>query len=273
MRVGVFSDVHANRQALEACLRRLEAERVDALVCAGDLVGYGPDPEACVERVAALGAVCVAGNHDLIATGALSDERCMRLARESLRWTAAQLGERSREQLRALPQLAEAAGGLVVAHGSLDDPQRYVLTPGDACEQLAELARRFPPATLLVLGHTHEAALYGERRGELLRATTGTVALAPGERHLLNAGSVGQSRDRHALARFAVVDLEAATATFHAVPYDAAGTRAALRRRGLPASSCHQKPTALRAARRIAGRTRSAVRRRLRAARTRRAAP
>ena len=273
MRVGVVSDVHANLHALEPVLERLAEERLDAWLCPGDLVGYGPFPNECVARVRALGPVAVAGNHDLIATGALSADRCVRLARESLAWTAAQLDEPSRSFLTALPPRAEAPGGIVVAHGSLDDPQRYVLTADDAAEQLGELELRFPAAELLVLGHTHEPWAFGARSGELLRATTGTVVLAPGERHLLNPGSVGQSRDRDPLARYLVLDLDARTATFEAIPYDTRANRAALRARGRPASSSHQKPTARRAARRVAGRLRTAVRRRLRAGRSGPAAP
>ena len=272
MRVGVVSDVHANLHALEAVLERLAGERIDAWLCPGDLVGYGPFPNECVARVRALGPVCVAGNHDLIATGALSSDRCVRLARESLAWTATQLDDASRSYLTSLPRVAEAEGGIVVAHGSLDDAQRYVLTADDAEEQLGEVARRFAAASLLVLGHTHDPWAFGSGRGELLRAASGTVSLEPGERHLLNPGSVGQSRDRHALARYLVLDLDARTATFEAIPYDTGANRAALRSRGLPASSSHQKPTVLRAARRIAGRARTAVRRG-RAARSGRAAP
>lgn len=273
MRVGLVSDVHANLHALEAVLERLAGERLDAWICPGDLVGYGPHPNECVARVRALDPVGVAGNHDLIATGALSADRCVRLARESLAWTAAQLDPAARAFLTALPPRAEAGAGIVVAHGSLDDPQRYVLTAGDATEQLGELERRFPSAELLVLGHTHEPFAFGSRSGELLRAATGTVELAPGERHLLNPGSVGQSRDRHAFARFCVLDTDARTATFEAIEYDTRANRAALRSRGRPASSSHQKPTALRAARRVAGRVRWSVRRRLRAARAARSAP
>jgi predicted phosphodiesterase len=243
MRYGVLADVHANLHALEAALRRLEAESVDAYLCAGDLVGYGPLPNECVARVTALPGVCVAGNHDLIVLGLLSSDGCVPLARNSLAWTAPRLSGDARAALAELPRLGVAEPGVLVAHGGLDDPQRYIRTPAEAAGELRGLGRRIPEADVLVLGHTHEALAVGERRGELLRGGHGTVHLAAGERHLLNPGSVGQSRERRARARVLVLDLERREATFHAVSYDVAGCRAALRRVGLPPGSCHVSPS------------------------------
>src|SRR3954451_22574338 len=91
MRFAVIADVHANRHALDAALAFLADQDVEVYLCAGDLVGYGPFPNECVRRVRDLPGVCVAGNHDLIALGRLSDERCVPLARASLRWTRAAL--------------------------------------------------------------------------------------------------------------------------------------------------------------------------------------
>ncbi len=242
MRLGVLADVHANLHALEAVLARLAAEAVDAYVCAGDLVGYGPLPNEVVARVAGLGGWCVAGNHDLMALGALSSEGAGRLARESAGWTAAQVSPDTQRTLRELP-LQSDTDGLVVTHGAFGDPARYVRSVADAQEQLAQMARASPAAELLVLGHTHVPFAAGEHRGELLRGGAGTVRLEPGERHVLNPGSVGQSRSRRPHARVLVLDLERREAVFHAVSYDVRGCRAALRRQGLPASSCHLSPS------------------------------
>lgn len=234
MRVGVIADVHGNLPALEAVLEWLEAyEDLDTWLCAGDLVGYGPFPNECVERVASLpGLTCVAGNHDLIALGRLSDDRCIALARETLAWTTRVLSPTSRGFLEALP-LRASAGPVEVAHGSLDDPQEYIRTPEQAAEQLAALGRD----AILVLGHTHEVLQAG--------------SLRPGERSLINPGSVGQSRDRAALASAALLDLDARTVEFRAFEYDVARTRAALRAAGLPDNAHHLRP---RPVRRLAGR-------------------
>ena len=110
MRYGVLSDVHANLPALRAALSLLRAEGVERWLCAGDLVGYGPQPNECVAELAALHPVCVAGNHELIALGELSGQRCSRRAQQSLDWTRDELTEDTRRYLGALPRTATLPG-------------------------------------------------------------------------------------------------------------------------------------------------------------------
>jgi predicted phosphodiesterase len=244
VRYGVVSDVHANLPALDAALELLATEGVDAYLCPGDLVGYGPQPNECVERVLDLGAACVAGNHDLIAIGELGDDRCDLLARQTLRWTRGALSPQARHRLAALPRRHETGDGIVMAHGSLHDPQEYVETPAQAAAQLAAA----PGARVVLLGHTHRPLAVQEGGRELEAATVPLAA-----RVLLNPGSTGQSRDRRALARCLVLDLERGEATFHAIAYDTAATRRALRRAGLPAFAAHppSRPRWRRAASRL----------------------
>jgi predicted phosphodiesterase len=242
MRYGVISDVHGNLPALEAVLSALQRIAVDAHVCAGDLVGYGPQPNECVEAIRRLGADCVAGNHDLIATGALSDARCERIARDSLRWTREVLDDATREYLAQLPRRLELPGGIVVTHGSLDDPQEYVLTAEQAATQLAQLAEFHPDARILIVGHTHRAFAADGAAARLDLGRQRSVALDGKRRWLFNPGAVGQSREALVRARFLVLDLERREATFHAVPYDVRRTRALLRREHLPAASVHLAP-------------------------------
>jgi predicted phosphodiesterase len=260
MRYAVLADVHANLHALDAVLGLLERERPDRWIVAGDLVGYGPHPDECVARVLELGPVCVAGNHDLIALGRLGDDRCIPLARESLAWTAAAISPRTRAALEALAVLADA-GDVVVAHGSLDDPQEYVRDVEAALGQLGELERRHPAARALVLGHTHQP-LAVIAAGAL---ATDRVPLAPGERVVLNPGSVGQSREREPLARALVLDLAAGEARFVHTGYDSEACRAALRRRGLDPMSCHLPPAPFPGAYRLRRIARRALGRRPRA--------
>src|SRR3954452_20418268 len=125
MRYGVLADAHGNLDALRAVLRALEQHAVDGHLVVGDLVGYGPYPNECIAEVAALRASFVAGNHDLIALGQMSDNRCIELARNSLRWTREVLGADERAFLEALPRRAFVHGGTVLAHGALDGPQEY----------------------------------------------------------------------------------------------------------------------------------------------------
>ena len=238
MRYAVLSDVHANLQALRATLDVLAGERIDRYLCAGDLVGYGPWPNECVELIASLPGVCIAGNHDLIALGRLSDDRCTSSARRSLGWTRTVLTNASRGYLATLPSRAKV-DGVVLSHGSLDNPSEYVTQPGQADAQLAQLTCEEPDAHMLVLGHTHRPWVYSRDTGTLLRRAPGTVALVAGARYLVNPGSVGQSRDNRPDARFAVVDAGSGSVELHSIRYDIEACRKALRARGLPADSCH----------------------------------
>jgi predicted phosphodiesterase len=238
MRYGVISDVHANLHALDAALGFLSTQRVDDYLCAGDLVGYGPLPNECVRQVRELGGPCVAGNHDLIVIERLSDERCIPLARASLRWTRAVLDYDSRAFLESLPPRATTSEA-ALAHGSLVDPQAYVLTDVQARACLADLDRLAPGASILVLGHTHRPMAVGLKSGWLLRDAAGSVSLPPGEPVVLNPGAVGQSRSSDPRARVMVLDTDARVATFHAVAYDVEACRRALAERGLPPTSCH----------------------------------
>ena len=237
MRWGVLADVHGNVPALESALRLLSENGVERIACAGDLVGYGPHPNETVELIAQSGIDCVAGNHDLMAVGRLGYERADELARTTLEWTRGVLGADARAFLEALPGRADLPG-LVLAHGSLDDPTEYVDTDAAAAGQIERAG-----APLVILGHTHVPLAYGATRGRLLRGRAGTVDLVAGERHVLNPGSVGQARERRPLLRLLTIDTDAGRASFHAASYDHRRTRAALVERGLPPEAYHRKPT------------------------------
>ena len=242
MRYGVLSDVHGNLHALQAVVADLREHGVDRWLCTGDVIGYGPFPNECVDLLASLGATVVAGNHELIVLGALPGRSSPRACR-SHAWTRDLLRDDVREHLARLPRRTQVDDALVLAHGSLDDAEEYVATPAQADAQLAELARQYPQAHVLLLGHTHRQQVHSDVLGPLaLRPAT--LALAAGHRHLVNAGSVGQSRQWEVLPRAAaaVVDLEARTLVLRRCPYDLAGAVLALRRSGLPYRSLHSPP-------------------------------
>jgi len=257
VRYALLADVHGNLDALTAALRAVDEQGgVDAYLVAGDLVGYGPYPNECVAALAGLPATCVAGNHDLIALGLLSDDRCIQLARRSLRWTREVLGADERAFLESLPRRVAVEGGVVMAHGALDDPQEYTTTEPQAAAQLARIENE-DSAQVLVLGHTHRPLAFA-RRARWLPA--GDVTPLPaGDAVLVNPGAVGQSRELRARARFAVLDLDAREIRFSAIPYDIGACRAALRGVGLSPQSCHLRPSVPRAAARA---LRASVRRR-----------
>jgi hypothetical protein len=191
MRVGVNRRRPRNWHALDAALAFLADQDVEAYLCAGDLVGYGPLPNECVRRVRdPPGPVASQANHDLIVLGRLSDERCVPLARSSLRWTRTALDADARGFLAGLP-LGAGEGTVAVRHGSVSDPQEYVLAEEQAVACLSDIRREDPDVTVLILGHTHRPMAFGERSGWLLRESTGSVGLPPGEAILLKPGSGG----------------------------------------------------------------------------------
>ena len=242
MRYGIVSDVHANLPALEAVFEALRRAGVEKVLCAGDIVGYGANPNECIEFLADRQVDCIAGNHDLMAVGRLADERAIRLARQTLQWTRMVLTQRSRDFLGRLPINAQVGDQFVLAHGSLDDSQEYVSGPRRATVELKRMARAFPTAEWLILGHTHrpEAFQLDARAPHTTRR--GAIQLPPKSRWLLNPGSVGQSRSWSVRANYLVVDTVAATARFGQVRYDVLRCRRDLQRAGLPMHAYHLPP-------------------------------
>jgi diadenosine tetraphosphatase ApaH/serine/threonine PP2A family protein phosphatase len=243
MRYGVLSDVHGNAFALRAAVERLKAAGVDEWLCAGDIVGYGPQPNECVELLAGLGARCVAGNHELLVHGRLSLERSGRLARETTPWTRSVLRDDCRRYLAALPMTLQVPG-VFLAHGSVTDPEMYVTQPAQVTRQLEELARVDARARVLVLGHTHRQWMVDQAGSTVLAAPGRATAFPPTGRVLVNPGSVGQSRQQEPVprTRFLLLDLDRRHVCFFEQPYDVAGALDALRRYGLPRSCIHVRP-------------------------------
>lgn len=243
MRIGLLADIHGNLPALEAVLRTLKSTGVDAIVVAGDTIGYGPFPNECIDAVRASTDLVVAGNHELFLVGEQGDAHYGQLAVTSLLWTKVRLRQPQWDWLNRLPRQAELAN-VVVTHGSLASPHEYIVRPRQAAHQLELLRRTFPAAEALVLGHTH-APTYME---DGHRAPLGPLRRRRyQQRILINPGSVGQSRQRERWprARFAVLDAAAHGVTWYAVPYDHGETLRALREAGLPAVNVHFRPAAL----------------------------
>lgn len=252
MRYGVLSDIHANLFALQSAITTLRREGVDGWLCAGDVIGYGPQPNECVETLAELGASCVAGNHELMILGELPDERAGRLARETNRWTRQALRDDCREYLAGLPRI-RVTSEFVMTHGSLDDPEEYVVGEAHADRQLQRLDAEHPGPSLLILGHTHRPWVYSRIKGTVTSSLPGGAPLSE-ESFLLNPGSVGQSRQRESppRARFMLLDLDARRARTYSAPYDVEGCRRLLVARGLPLAGIHVHPGPLATARRRA---------------------
>jgi predicted phosphodiesterase len=231
MRIAILSDIHANYHALEAALAAVDDEGVDELWCLGDTVGYGPRPNRCCSVVAGRATLCLAGNHDLAVTGALSVDEFNGDAAAAARWTRGVIEPRALEFLRAL-EPAATRPGVELYHGSPIDPVwDYVLS-----EAAAFLSFRLTTAPLVLVGHSHvplALSWRGDALGGGVAAEGEEIDLADG-RWLLNPGSVGQPRGADPRAAWLLIDEEARRATFRRTPYPIEQTQSEIRERGLP---------------------------------------
>jgi predicted phosphodiesterase len=234
MKVAVISDIHGNRHAFEAVLEAVAASDAEELWCLGDLVGYGAEPDACVELARTHAAICLAGNHDLGVRGDLPLEQFSRGAALAAEWTRQTISDDAMNYLRGLEPLnTEEHVGMY--HASPRDPVwEYVLSPLQA-----ELCLDVQQHRICLIGHSHVALSFWRAAGQPATGTTRGdgegLELDSGE-WLINPGSVGQPRDGDPRAAWLELDDEALTAVYRRVEYDIAGAGAAIRAARLPDS-------------------------------------
>jgi diadenosine tetraphosphatase ApaH/serine/threonine PP2A family protein phosphatase len=235
LRAAVLSDIHANRQALEAVLAAVEEAKVDQVWCLGDLVGYGADPDACTALVRERCSTCLVGNHDLALLGALDISTFSEAAAAAVEWTRGQASEATLEFLAGLEPTASQSG-VGLFHASPRDPVwEYVLSSDQA-----EAGFDAQEERVGLIGHSHIALFFmraeGGRRGYVqgAQASDGAEIEIPEGEWLLNPGSVGQPRDGDPRAAWLELDTESWLARYHRVEYDIEGAAAAIREAGLP---------------------------------------
>lgn len=235
MRIALLADIHGNREALEAVLKVLPDHKIDGLVFLGDVVGYGPDPAFCLERVASLveaGAMIVIGNHDAAIDGDASDMN--RVAREAIEWTRRQLDPGHAAIIRSWPEQHRLGEALFV-HASARAPRawEYITGPGEA-----ERCLRATDAAYTLVGHVHQPCLWRlTGLGVAIPHEPLPGAEIPLSRHfpwLGVVGAVGQPRDGQTAAGYAILDIKRRTLQFMRVAYDHFTTVRKVREAGLP---------------------------------------
>ncbi len=229
MLYGILGDIHANLPALEAVLEALGQEEMDRLLCLGDIVGYGADPAACVERIRALKPILVGGNHDWGAGGRLSTNYFNQAAAETIVWTRRALSNEQREWLAGLPLVQRVGDKITLAHSTLHEPERfdYIFTAYDAY-----LSFRHLTTPLAFVGHSHVPVTFFD--GDPIRFSTGDVQDLGARRAICNVGSVGQPRDENADAAFGLYDSETARLEVRRIAYDVDAAARAILEAGLP---------------------------------------
>ena len=231
-RVLVISDVHANITALEAVLA--DAGNVDEVWCLGDIAGYGPDPNECIERIHALpGLTCMMGNHDYAAIGDMALEVFNIDAKKALLWQRGRLTDASKEFLRTFYQEPRVCGSVTLVHGSPRDPiWEYIMNT-----LVARINLDFFGTPWCLVGHSHFQAVF-----QFHPETDDMSIQVPGsaenyvlkERAILNPGSVGQPRDRDPRAAYAIINPEAKIWEPHRVAYDIKSVQKRILDAGLP---------------------------------------
>jgi diadenosine tetraphosphatase ApaH/serine/threonine PP2A family protein phosphatase len=235
MRYLVLSDVHANLEALEAVVDAAAGQWDRALVL-GDLVGYGADPNAVIERVRSLPvAATVRGNHDKVAAGLAPVDSFNVVARQAVEWTTRVLTPDNLEWLAALPQGPVPIDTLTeICHGAPWDEDAYLFDERDVERARPSLAR-----PLCLFGHTHVPSIFRiEPTVEALLPVRGERCRVPIEadgRYLVNCGAVGQPRDNDPRAAFGLLDSSTRTLTIVRTAYDVAAAQAKILQAGLPA--------------------------------------
>jgi predicted phosphodiesterase len=222
MRILVISDIHANLTALETVLK--DAGQVDAVWCLGDLVGYGPDPNECVQRIRQLpNLVCLIGNHDAAVAGVIDNTSFNSEARSAVLWTQSVIDPVNIEFLRELsPQTV--IDSVSLAHGSPRQPiWEYLLDTRTASQNFDHFKTPY-----CFVGHSHMPVVFqmrdGKRSADLsIPGVDSSLQMIP--RAIYNPGSVGQPRDRDPRAAYAIFDSDRQTWKYHRVAYDIQGVQ------------------------------------------------
>jgi predicted phosphodiesterase len=231
LKLGIISDVHGNLEALEAVVGFLRGKGAVRFVCCGDIVGYGPDPNRCIEIVRELDCLCVVGNHDYAVTGKISLDGFNSSASRAVLWTRPLLSESNRLYLESLPFTAEE-GPFFVVHSAPSAPGawEYVLTAREAARQMAHFAGR-----VCLAGHSHQPfAVERVPEGRVRVIRNGSFDIRPAAKYFINAGSVGQPRDGDPRACCLLYDDGTKWMTYFRVPYDVPSVQAKIRAAGLP---------------------------------------
>jgi predicted phosphodiesterase len=239
MRQLLLSDIHSNMEAFDACMARARRAGFDYVLCCGDIVGYGPEPNEAVALLRGLEAVSIRGNHDRVACGQDEPLDFNPHAKAAAYWTRLALNDASNAYLRALPVgPLDLGGDAQLVHGAITDEDDYLTSVAHAAENFDLTDRRFT-----FFGHTHFAGVFSWEDANGTRCELGDVRedviildLKEDRRYLVNPGSVGQPRDGDPRAGFAIWDVGESRLEFYRVAYPFEVTQEKMRRADLSVS-------------------------------------
>lgn len=235
MKIAIISDLHSNIEALQACLNKAQALKVEQYVCLGDIIGYGPDPAATLDMVMGLpNVVVVRGNHEeALFTSYYKGLR--EHIRRTIDWTRSQLTEEQLSFLGSLPY-ETMVEDVTMVHASMDKPERW---PYVYNIELAKKCMQASKTRVTFLGHTHQPEIFFETPNKEIKSMIPrpevAIPLYQRGRYVINVGSVGQPRDDINAASFAVYDTDEKEVIFYRIAYDYVATGKKIIEHGLPA--------------------------------------
>lgn len=231
MKYAIISDIHGNLEALQSVLDEIARREADEIVCLGDVVGYGPNPNECVQLIREKAQVILAGNHDYAPIGKMDISYFNPWARTAIEWTRQKLDESSIEFLLSLPLKLEI-DGFTVVHSTPHQPAEwnYIITIGDAIKNFPEFQNQ-----VCFIGHSHVPMVISLDEKDVCRVVKDNPLTLKSElRYIINVGSVGQPRDFNPKASFGMYDSVTKNYELCRVDYDIAETQNKIRESNLP---------------------------------------
>lgn len=222
MRYGIFSDVHSNIEALEAVIGAYKLEGIDRYLCAGDIVGYGPDPSESIRKVRGLTEDIVAGNHDWASANLYSIEYFNQAAAAGILWTRKNISQEEKDYLQSL-KLIFKNEDLTMVHGTLDHPRdfNYMINGYIAWETFCLLK-----TPVCFIGHTHQAGIFIKSNDDsIIYRQEDYIKIEKKNKYIINVGSVGQPRDGNPKAAYCVYDSKTGEVWIKRVSYNVEKTR------------------------------------------------
>lgn len=230
MKVALISDIHSNLEALEAVLSDIRKLGIEEMVCLGDIVGYGADPAACLERIMALKCPVLKGNHDEAAAQSTPVEGYSEMAQAGMVYSRGQLNRDQKKWLETRPMKLKLHGASMV-HSSLFEPEEWHYVMDGLSAELHFLNQKMQ---VCFHGHTHVPCIWEKTDEVSLRLSPRAVTLERGPYYMINVGSVGQPRDKNNRACYAIWDPVEQNVLFRRISYDFEQTQKKIRRAGLP---------------------------------------
>jgi predicted phosphodiesterase len=229
---GIIADIHGNLEALNSVLKSIESnkEKIERIICLGDIVGYGADPAECIRITEEISDVILAGNHDFAVCGQSNVEDFNSYAKEAVRWSREALSKQEIDFLKGLP-FTHREKNIDFVHSSLHRPEswRYLARVSDTYIDFQIMENQ-----VLFVGHTHSPVIFEKAETEVKRLKIYELSLDLDKKYIINPGSVGQPRDRDPRASFAIFDSKKNFVKIMRVEYDIKKTQRKILDAGLP---------------------------------------